>query len=626
MAKQEFKAESKRLLDMMINSIYTHKEIFLRELISNASDACDKRSYLALTDDSVGMSRQDFAISLSVDKVARTITVADNGIGMSQEDLENNLGVIAASGSYKFKQEVGADTKDTDVIGQFGVGFYSAFMIADHITVSSRKQGADNGYSWESDGAEGYSIEVCDKETVGTTITIHVKDDTEDEHYSDFLEDYKLQQLVRKYSDYIRFPIQMDVTKQERVDSDKEGAEPVYIPVTATETLNSMVPIWQRPKADVTDEEYNAFYQEKFHDYTAPARTLHVGVEGNITYKAMLFVPAQPAMDFYTTEFKKGLQLYSSGVMIMDSCGDLVGDHFRFVRGIVDSPDLSLNISRELLQHDRQLRVIANNLEKKIKSDLMKFMTDDRDTYNEFWKHFGRQLKYGITAEYGAKKDLLQDLLLFYSSTEEKFVSLGEYVSRMKEDQTSIYYATGESVGRIAKLPQIEGLQDDGVEILYLTEEVDEFVMQILREYNEKPFASALDANRGANGDDTQDDSAHQSTLDFVKEALGDAIASAKVSHTLKSHPVCLTAGEGLSFEMEKYFATMQPDSQIKAQRILELNTSHPSFAALETAISADPEKAKQYAQLLYAQSLLIAGLPLEDPSAYTDLVCGLMV
>ena len=626
MAKKQFKAESKRLLDLMINSIYTHKEIFLREIISNASDACDKLCYLALTDDSVGMKRKDFKIDLSVDKENRIITVSDNGIGMDKEDLENNLGVIASSGSYKFKQEVGDDAKDTDVIGQFGVGFYSAFMVADHITVVTKKYGSDTAYMWQSAGADGYTITECAKDGVGTDIIMHIKPDTDDEKYSEFLESWRLQELVRKYSDYIRFPIRMEVSKTRK----KEGCpddKPEYETYQEVETLNSMVPIWQRRKANVKPEEYNKFYRDKFHDYTDPQKVITVSAEGAVTYKALLFIPGATPYDYYTKEYEKGLQLYSNGVLIMDKCADLLPEHFRFVRGVVDSPDLSLNISRELLQHDRQLKVIASNLEKKIKNELVKMMKDDREGYETFWKNFGRQIKYGITANYGANKDLPSDLLLFYSSTEKKLVTLDEYVGRMKEDQKYIYYASGETLDKVDKLPQTELLKDKGIEILYFTEDIDEFCAQVVRDKDGKELRSVLDQEIEEGAEKKAEEAAgeHKAVFDFVKEALGDQVKEVKASQRLKSHPVCLTAGEGLSFEMEKYFHAVQPDSPIKADRILELNVEHPAFAALEAAVTETPEKAKKYATLLYDQALLIAGLPLEDPSAYTDLVCELM-
>ncbi|MDY3984671.1 molecular chaperone HtpG [Dysosmobacter sp.] len=626
MAKKQFKAESKRLLDLMINSIYTHKEIFLREIISNASDACDKLCYQALTDDSVGLNRKDFKIELKVDKDSRLITVSDNGIGMDKADLENNLGVIASSGSYKFKQEVGDDAKDTDVIGQFGVGFYSAFMVADHITVVTKKYGSDTAWMWQSAGADGYTITECEKDGVGTDIIMHVKPDTDDEKYSEFLESWRIQELVRKYSDYIRFPIRMEVSKTRR----KEGCpddKPEYETYQEVETLNSMVPIWQRRKSSVKPEEYNKFYRDKFRDYTDPQKVITVSAEGAVTYKALLFIPGATPYDYYTKEYEKGLQLYSNGVLIMDKCADLLPEHFRFVRGVVDSPDLSLNISRELLQHDRQLKVIAANLEKKIKNELVKMMKDDREGYETFWKNFGRQIKYGVTADYGANKDLLSDLLLFYSSTEKKLVTLEEYVSRMKEDQKYIYYASGETLDKVDKLPQTEMLKDKGIEILYFTEDIDEFCAQVVRDKDGKELRSILDQEieEGAEKKAEEAADAHKAAFDFVKEALGEQVKEVKASQRLKSHPVCLTAGEGLSFEMEKYFHAVQPDSPIKADRILELNVEHPAFQALETAVTEDPEKAKKYATLLYDQALLIAGLPLEDPSGYTDLVCELM-
>ncbi len=626
MAKKQFKAESKRLLDLMINSIYTHKEIFLREIISNASDACDKLCYLALTDDSVGLNRKDFKIDLTVDKESRLLTVSDNGIGMDKEDLENNLGVIASSGSYKFKQDLPDGAKDTDVIGQFGVGFYSAFMAADRITVVTRKYGCATAYQWQSSGADGYTITECEKETVGTDIIMHIKPDTDDEKYGEFLESWRLQELVRKYSDYIRFPIRMEVSKTRKKEDSPED-KPEYETYTEVDTLNSMVPIWQRRKSSVKPEEYNKFYRDKFHDYADPQRVIAVSAEGAVTYKALLFVPGAAPFDYYTKEFEKGLQLYSNGVLIMDKCADLLPDHFRFIRGVVDSPDLSLNISRELLQHDRQLKVIAGNLEKKIKSELAKMLKDSREDYGKFWKNFGRQLKYGVVNEYGRHKDLLQDLLLFHSSTEKKPVTLEEYVSRMKEDQKYIYYAAGDSLEKIDKLPQTESLRDAGTEILYFIEEVDEFCAQTIRAYKDKEFRSVLDQeiDEGAEKKSEEAAAAHKSVFDFVKEALGDSVKEVKASARLKSHPVCLTAGEGLSFEMEKYFQAVQPDAALKADRILELNVDHPAFQALESAVEADPDKAKKYASLLYSQALLIAGLPLEDPSGYTDLVCELM-
>ena len=627
MRKKQFKAESKRLLDLMINSIYTHKEIFLRELISNASDAIDKLCYLSLTDDKVGLRREDFAITLIPDAEAGTLTIRDNGIGMDQEELENNLGVIAKSGTLQFRQETEGSEQAADVIGQFGVGFYSAFMVSDHITVVTRKYGSDTAYRWESDGVDGYTVEPCEKDTVGTDITLHIKKDPEDEpgEYSQYLQEYALKSLVKKYSDYIRFPIRMEVTHSRR----KEGSpddKPEYEDVREWETLNSMVPLWQRKKSEVTKEEYDKFYQERYYQMVPPQSVVTVSAEGAVTYKALLFIPGAAPMDYYTKDYEKGLQLYSNGVLIMDKCADLLPEHFRFVRGVVDSPDLSLNISRELLQHDRQLKVIAGNLEKKIKTELLRMQKDDREGYEKFFRNFGRQLKYGVASDYGAHSELLQDLLLFYSSTEKKPVTLAEYVSRMPESQKDIYYAIGTDPQRIDKLPQIEELKERGTEILYFTEEVDEFCAQVLRTYQEKPFRSAMS---GAAGEDAQEKAkeaadAHKDVFAFVKETLGDAVKEVRPSAQLKSHPVCLTAGEGISFEMEKYFQTVQPDAGIKAERILELNTEHPAFRALSKAVEHDPEKAKAYAQVLYNQALLIAGLPLEDPSAYTDLLCSL--
>ena len=625
MAKKQFKAESKRLLDLMINSIYTHKEIFLREIISNASDACDKLCYQALTDDSVGMSRKDFKIEIKVDKEQRILTVSDNGIGMDREDLENNLGVIASSGSYRFKQEVGDDAKDTDVIGQFGVGFYSAFMVADHITVVTKKYGADTAWMWQSAGADGYTITACERDSVGTDIIMHIKPDTDDEKYSEFLESWRLQELVRKYSDYIRFPIRMEVSKTRR----KEGSpddKPEYETYQEEETLNSMVPIWQRRKSSVKPEEYNKFYRDKFHDYADPQKVIAVSAEGAVTYKALLFIPGATPFDYYTKEYEKGLQLYSNGVLIMDKCADLLPEHFRFVRGVVDSPDLSLNISRELLQHDRQLKLIANNIEKKVKAELERLLKEDREGYEKFFQNFGRQLKVGCLNNYGAKRELLQDLLLFYSSTEKKMVTLGEYVDRMKEDQKYIYYASGENAAAMDNLPQTELLRERNIEILYLTDQPDQLLVEILRQYKDTEFRSAVDGDLGLEDvpEAKEADQEAQDAFAFIKETLGDEVDEVRASRKLKTHPVCLTSGEGVSFEMERYFAVAQPEMGLKAKRILEVNTEHPAFAALEAARTADPEKAKKYARVLLNQSKLIAGLPIDDPSGYTDLLCSL--
>ena len=626
MPKKQFKAESKRLLDLMINSIYTHKEIFLRELISNASDACDKLLYKSLTEN-IGLNRGDFAISLSRDEAARTLTVSDNGIGMDKDELEANLGVIAASGTLKFRNEVGEEPLDTDVIGQFGVGFYSAFMVADEVKVLTKKYGEDSAWLWTSTGVDGYTIAEAEKETCGTEITLKLKADTEDEKYSEFLGEWRIKQLVEKYSDYIRFPIMMEVSKS-RVKEGSDSEKPEYETYTEVETLNSMEPIWQKARSSVTDEEYAKFYEEKFRDFEAPQRTIHVSAEGAVQYKALMFIPAKTPYDYYTRNYERGLQLYSGGVLIMDKCADLLPEYFQFVRGVVDSPDLSLNISRELLQHDRQLKLIAKNLEKKIKADLLKLLKDDRDGYEKFWKNFGRQIKYGCAEGYGVNRELLSDLLMFYSSTQKKPVTLEEYVAGMKEDQKYIYYAACESPEKADRLPQTEALRESGTEVLYFTEEVDEFVAQILGKFKDKEFRSVLDGEVSEEAEKKASDAsdAHKATFDFVKNVLGDKVKEVRASARLKSHPVCLAAGEGLSFEMEKYFKAVQPDAGIKAERILELNCDPPVFAALEKAVSEDEERAKKYSKLLYCQALLIADMPLEDPSEYTDLVCELMI
>ena len=625
MAKKEFKAESKRLLDLMINSIYTHKEIFLREIISNASDAIDKLCYKSLTDENVGLKREDFRITIRYDAENRLLTVSDNGIGMSEDELENNLGVIASSGTYQFRQEVGKDNEDVDIIGQFGVGFYSAFMVADHITVVTKKYGEDQAYQWESDGADGYTITPCDKDTVGTDIIMHIKEDGEEEKYSEYLQEYTLRELVKKYSDYIRWPIRMEVSKSRKKEDSPED-KPEWESYKEEETLNSMVPLWQRKKSDVSREEYDKFYQEKFNDFTAPQSVVTVSAEGQVSYKALLYIPSRPPYDYYSADYERGLQLYSAGVMIMDKCQDLIGDHFGFVKGVVDSPDLSLNISRELLQHDRQLRLIANNIEKKIKGELERLLKDDREGYEKFFKNFGRQLKIGCLNNYGAKKELLQDLLLFYSSTEKKMVTLSEYVDRMPESQKHIYYATGENAAAMDNLPQTELLRERNMEILYLTEQMDQMLVDILREYKGKTFRSAQDGDLDL--DDMPEEKKaddYKESFDFIKEVLGDGVDEVRVSRKLKTHPVCLTSGEGMSFEMERYFNAVQPDMGMKAKRILEINVDHPAYSALESARTNDPEKAKKYAQVLMNQAKLIAGLPIDDPSAYTDLVCSLL-
>ena len=626
MEKKQFKSESKRLLDLMINSIYTHKEIFLRELISNASDAIDKLCFIALTDDKLGMTRSDFRITLHADKESRTLTITDNGIGMDRDDLENNLGTIASSGSYQFKQEMEEKPEDIDIIGQFGVGFYSAFMVAKKITVTTKKYGSDTAYLWESTGADGYTIEETQKDTLGTVIVLEIKDNTDDENYDEFLEQYRLQGLVKRYSDYIRYPIVMDMQKSRVKEETKDSDHPEYEEYTEEETLNSMVPIWQRRRKDVTQDEYDKFYQEKFMSMDKPIRTIVTSVEGVVTYKALLYIPSSTPYDYYTKEYKKGLQLYSSGVLITDNCEELVPEHFRFVKGIVDTADLSLNISREMLQHDRHLLTIAQNLEKKVKNELKAMLQNDRGDYEKFFKAFGRQLKYGVVADYGMHKDELVDLLLFYSSTEKKPVTLAEYADRMKEEQKYLYFATGENAAAIDALPQTELLRSKGYEILYCTEEIDEFTLQTLMTYKEKKFCSVLNDDLGIEDDgEKKDEKDSTALLTFVKETLGDKVAEVEASKKLVSHPVCLTAKGGISFEMEKYFNAVQPESGMKAQRVLELNMNHSAVKTMESLIQTDIDKARKYAEVLYCQALLIAGLPLENPSEYTDLVCSLM-
>lgn len=627
MAKKEFKSESKRLLDLMINSIYTHKEIFLRELISNASDAIDKLCFIALTDDKLNMSRDDFKIFIKPDKENRTLTITDNGIGMDKDDLENNLGTIASSGSYKFKQEMSEKQDDIDIIGQFGVGFYSAFMVAKKITVVTKKYGCDTAYKWESDGADGYEITETERDEIGTTIVLEIKDNTEEENFDEFLEQYRIQGLIKKYSDYIRYPIMMDMTHSRVKEETKDSEKPEYEDYTETETLNSMLPIWQRAKKDVKQEEYDNFYREKFMAMDKPLHTIVTSVEGVVTYKALLFIPSQAPYDYYTKEYKKGLQLYSSGVLIMENCEELLPEHFRFVKGIVDSADLSLNISREMLQHDRHLITIAQNIEKKIKNELTSMLANDRENYEKFFNAFGRQLKYGVSADYGMHKEELQDLLMYYSSTEKKLVTLSEYVDRMKEDQKFIYFAVGENISSIDNLPQTELLRSKGYEILYCTEEIDEFSLQTLMQYKDKRFCSATNDDLGIENDENKEEEKDSSAiLTFVKETLGDKVSEVVASKKLVSHPVCLTAKGGISFEMEKYFNAVQPDSGMKAQRVLELNMNHSAVKAMESAVQTDIEKAKKYAELLYDQALLIAGLPIENPGEYADLVCSLMV
>ena len=635
MEKQQFKAESQRLLDLMINSIYTHKEIFLREIISNASDAIDKLAYTALTDDKVGINRDEFAITITRDPENRTLTVSDNGIGMSKEEMIENLGTIAKSGSLGFKQAM-EKNEDIDIIGQFGVGFYSAFMVASSITVISRKYGEDKAWKWVSDGADGYTIEETEKEAPGTDVIMTLKADTEDEKYSEYLEEYEIRSLIRKYSDYIRYPIRMEVTKSRPVEEPKdENAEgedkaPKYESYTEMETLNSMVPIWQRDKKDVTEEEYETFYRDKFFDYNKPLRTIHYNVEGNVSFKALLYIPGKAPYDFYTKDYKRGLQLYSSGVLIMDNCEDLLPEHFRFVRGVVDSQDLSLNISREMLQHNRQLTIIARNIEKKIKSELKAMLENDREKYEEFYAAFGRQLKYGTVSDYGAHKEATQDLLLFYSHKQGKLVSLKEYVDAMAEGQEKIYYAPGENKERLSKLPQVETLTKKGYDVLLFTEDVDEFVPQTLMTYMEKPFCNVSTEDLGLQTEEEKKQAEEKAEemkglLTFVKETLGDQVKEVKLSSELGSHPVCMTPAEGMSFEMEKYMKRANPEFAFPVGRVLELNPEHEAVQAMQKAMTEDPEKAKDYAKLLCYQAQLMAELPLDDPYAYTELVCRLM-
>ena len=629
MAKKQFKAESKRLLDLMINSIYTHKEIFLRELISNASDAIDKLYYKSLADGATGLNRDDFQIFLAADKDSRTLRIRDNGIGMTQEELDQNLGVIAKSGSLKFKSE-NEKSEDIDIIGQFGVGFYSAFMVSDHVRVESKAYGAEQAYCWESDGADGYTIRECEKADHGTEIILHIKEDTEEEKYSEFLDTYRIRSLVKKYSDYIRYPIRMAVEKSRMKEGTEKSDKPEYETYTEVETLNSMVPIWNRNKKDVTDEEYNNFYKEKFFDFEDPLAVIHANVEGAVTYKALLFIPAKAPYDFYTKDFKKGLQLYSSGVMIMENCADLLPDCFRFVRGVVDSQDLSLNISREMLQHDRQLKFIAGNLEKKIKTELQKLMDNDREKYEKFFAAFGPQIKYGVLADYGAKKETLQDLLLYWSSKQGKLISLKEYVAAMPEDQKYIYYANGESREALRQLPQMEKLQQKGCDVLFMTDEVDGFVPQTLAKYQDKELKAITAGDLGLETEEEKKAAEEKSekskqTLEFVKKTLGDKIKDVRLSDNLGSHPVSVVPDGGMTFEMEKYFKRMNPEAGMKADRILELNADHPIFAKLQIAVAQDEKKAEDLVKILYTQALLMAGLPVENAGEYTDLVCSLI-
>ena len=638
MAKKQFKAESKRLMDLMINSIYTHKEIFLREIISNASDAEDKLAYRALTDDSVEVKRKDLKITIVPDKEKRTLTVSDNGVGMTKDELESNLGTIAKSGSLQFKQELERDDKaasKVDVIGQFGVGFYSAFMVADAVTVISRAYGAEEAWMWQSAGTDGYTVTQCEKETPGTDIIMHIKPNADEENYDQYLETYKLQELIKKYSDYIRYPIVMEVEDYRQKPKPEDAGDdykPEWETVKEWKTINSMVPLWQRPKAKVTDEEYNSFYKEKFMDWQDPLAVIHTSAEGAVTYKALLYIPQKAPYDFYTREYQKGLQLYSSGVMIMDKCADLLPDYFRFVKGVVDSPDFSLNISREILQHDRQLKVIANALEKKIKGELEKLQKDDPEKYEKFWAAFGSQIKYGVVADYGAHKDKLKDLLLFWSSKEGKNTTLAAYKDRMPEDQPYYYYACGESVDKIAKLPQVERILDKGYEILYCTEDVDDFVMQALGEVDGKKFMSATAEDALPQTDEEKKQAeekaeAGKPVLEAVKNVLGDQVKEVRISKILKSGACCLSADGPVSLEMERYMRKLEGGEHMKAQRVLELNADSAPYAALKKAVDAgDQSTVEKYSKLLYGQALLLADLPLEDPAGYAELVCSLMV
>ena len=634
MEKKQFKAESQRLMDLMINSIYTHKEIFLREIISNASDAIDKLAYRALTDEKVGLNREDFKIVVVPDKEARTLTVADNGIGMTQEEMENNLGTIAKSGSLQFKKETeNADDAELDIIGQFGVGFYSAFMVADKVTVISKAYGGETAWKWESEGVDGYTIEPCQKDTVGTDVIMSIKANTEEENYDEYLAPYSLSNLIKKYSDYIRYPIRMEMEHSRQKPKPEDAGEdykPEYEQVKEWETINSMVPIWQRPKSQVTKEEYNDFYKSKFGDWQDPILSIHVAAEGNFEYKALLYVPGQVPMNYFSTDFKKGLQLYSSGVMIMDKCPDLLPDHFSFVQGIVDTPDVSLNISREMLQHDRQLKVIANNIEKKIKSELVKLMKDDREKYQQFWTAFGMQFKYALMNAYGQNRDTIRDLLLFWSSKENKLTSLKEYVDRMPESQEKIYYVCADSVEHASKMPQAERVLKAGYEVLYLTVDEDEIVLQMLENAYDKPFVSvasedALPVTDAEKASVEQAEKDHKALLDFAQETLKGEVSKVHISKILQSGAVCLTAEGPVSLEMEKYFRKMRRDFPMSAQRVLELNPDAPAFQALCKAYEEDKEKAAAYVKVLYNQALIIADLPLPDPARYAELVCGLM-
>ncbi len=633
MEKKSFKAESERLLDLMINSIYTNKDIFLREIISNASDAVDKLHYISLTDESVREKCGEFGISIKLDKEARTITVSDNGIGMDGKEIEENLGTIAKSGSLTFKKELAekenAENGSADIIGQFGVGFYSAFMVADEVTVITKKYNSDTAYKWVSSGCDGYTVTECEKDGCGTDIIMHIKPDTDDEKYSEHLDSYRISGLIKQYSDYIRYPIKAEVERTENTAA--EGEEPKYETVKRIETLNSMVPIWQRPKSEVSDEECNRYYKDKFMDFSDPMLTVRVNADGLVSYKAMLFIPSKVPYGYFTKEFEKGLQLYSSGVLIMDKCEQLLPDHFRFVKGVVDTQDLSLNISREMLQNDRQLKTIAQSIEKKIKSELKKLLENDPEKYAEFWKNFGIQIKYGVVSDYGLHKDAVMDLLVFRSSDSDKFTTLKDYVGRMKEEQKYIYYACGESAEKIAALPQTELCRDKGYEMLYLTDDVDEFVVNGIGKFEDKEFKAVDAEDSGLLSDEEKKKSdeireSNKELCEFVKNAVGDEIASCVVSDKLKTHPVFLSTTGSVTLEMEKYFAMMPGDEQKpKAEKVLELNPEHPIFETLKNAFETDKDKAEKLAKILSAQARLIAGLPVSDAVGYCDSVCDIL-
>lgn len=628
---KQFKAESKRLLDMMINSIYTHKEIFLRELISNASDAIDKLYFKSLTDDKVGMNKDDFKIEITADKENKVLTISDNGIGMTANELENNLGIIANSGSFKFKNE-NEKTDDVDIIGQFGVGFYSAFMVAKEVEVRSKAYGSDKAYMWKSSGADGYTIEECDKDSVGTEIRLTLKDDTETECYDEYLEASTIKELVKKYSDYIRFPIKMDVEKTKRKADAKEDdySDDAYETVIENETLNSMVPLWRKNKNELKPEDYNNFYKEKFFDYTDPLKYIHSKIEGTVTYDSLLFIPARAPFNFYSKDYEKGLQLYSSGVLISDKCADLLPDYFSFVRGLVDSADLSLNISREMLQHDHQLKTIAKSIEKTIKSELKKMLNNEREKYEQFWKTFGIQIKFGVYDNYGRDKDAVEDLLMFTSSHENKLTTLDEYVSRMKEEQKYIYYAAGDSVEKIQALPQTELLRDKGYEILYLTDNVDEFAVKVLMRHGDKEFRNVSEGDLGIDTEAEKEETKklaeeNKDMLSFITAALDGKVKETKISDKLKSHPVCISSSGQISLEMEKILNQNPQNEKVKSEKVLEINPNHKIFAAMQKLYGEDKEKFKDYASILYDQALLIEGMQIEDPVEFSNKICALM-